>query len=141
MSSVGRRRVWSVVGALLAVSCLLPKAELVDDDSSVARATGGSSSTPANCLDANHDRCESKSCAAKCPATSTDSGYCLGACSGVFDCVKRNPGCSTAADPVCAAREAGRPKACTTAWESAGESRDSGPSAFAFELIQCLCGK
>ncbi len=141
MSSVGRRRVWSIVGALLAVSCLLPKAELVDDEGSGARSTGGSASTPANCLDANRDRCESKSCAAACPATSVDSGHCLGAYSGVFDCVKRNPGCSTAADPVCAAREAGQPKACTMAWESAGKSRDSGPSAFAFELIQCLCGK
>ena len=131
---------WSFVGGLLAASCLLPKAELVDDDGSGARSTGGSPNT-ANCLDANRDRCEAKSCASACPEASTDSGHCLGACSAVLDCVKRNPGCSTSTDPACAARNAlGNPDVCTGVWESAGADDDSGPSGLALGLIRCLCG-
>ena len=131
---------WSLVGGWLAVSCLLPRAELVEDDGGV-NGTGGRATSSDGC-DWDSELCEDKACAKACPEPAKDGSYCLGACNSVVDCVKRNPDCRTAADPVCAVRNAlGQPRVCTDPWEMAGGNEDSTPSKAARGLIECLCKK
>lgn len=140
MTSVGRRRVWSLVGGWLAVSCLLPRAELVDDDGSGGRsATGGSAGSAVNCLEANLDRCEPKSCDAVC--VEDDGDYCRKSCRAVLDCVRKNPSCMTAADPMCGLRTVGRENVCTLQWEMAAGKEGKPAQVAAREYIQCLCGQ
>jgi hypothetical protein len=140
MTSVGRRRVWSLVGGWLAVSCLLPRAELVEDDGSSVNGTGGQPTSSDGCGWNNNARCEEKACAKVCPEPSEDSSYCLGACTSVVDCVKSNPGCRTAGDPVCAGRNAlGQENVCTKTWEMVGGTLDSTPATAARAFIECLC--
>ena len=141
MTSVGRRRVWSLVGGWLAVSCLLPRAELVEDEGSGVNSTGGRATSTDGCS-WNDARCDDKACAKVCPDPSTDGSHCLGACTSVVDCVKRNPGCRTAADPLCAKRNVlGQVNVCTDPWEMAGGNEDSAPGKAAREFIECLCKK
>jgi len=156
MESAGRRIRWSLgvllgftalAGGVLPSGCVLPKAELVEDDGSGARATGGRSgsgsggrATAAGACDWNSRSCDDKSCASACPDPAKDGSYCLGTCNAVVDCVKRNSGCFTGADPVCAARNSlGQGTVCTDTWEMAGGNEPSVPAAAARALIECLC--
>lgn len=138
MTSVGRRRVWSLVGGWLAVSCLLPRAELVEEEGSGGRASGGSAGSAGNCLDVNRDLCEAKSCESVC--VDDDGDYCRKACRAVIDCVRKNPSCVTASDPVCGLRTLGRENVCTMQWEMA-TGNDGKAQVAAREYIQCLCEK
>ena len=124
---------------MLVASCLLPKAELVDDDGAGVQPTGGNAGSTASCLDANRDRCEAKSCDSVC--TEDDGDYCRKSCRAVLDCVRKNPGCMTAADPVCTQRTVGQPNVCTTLWESAAGLEGMPAQVAARDYIQCLCPK
>lgn len=158
MESVGRRIGRSLgvlvgfvalAGGVLPSGCLLPKAELVEDDGSGARATGGrggsgtgGGATVAGDCDWNSRSCDDKSCAMACPDPAKDGSYCLGTCNAIVDCVKRNPGCHSPADPVCAARNSlGQKKVCTDTWEMAGGNEPSRPASSARALIECLCAQ
>jgi hypothetical protein len=64
--------------------------------------------------------------------------YCPKACEAIITCIKANPGCGTAADPMCVKRGAssGTANVCTGQWESGSGT----PSQAATAVFTCACG-
>jgi len=76
-------------------------------------------------------------------SSNPDDTYPIEACEGLLSCVQSNPGCSTAANPVCFLDSAGQEdpsSICADEVYLASHTDPEGPYAFTLQLINCLCG-
>jgi hypothetical protein len=61
------------------------------------------------------------------------------ACRALLDCVQANPGCSTAADPLCFMDEDPNGPCLQQIYDASHTDAD-GPYAWTLDLMRCLCG-
>ena len=90
----------------------------------------------------NWAMCTQEQCSSACPTNMGD--YCATACGAIITCIRANPGCGTAADPMCVNRKAGTGAAnvCTAQWESGSGSASppGAPAQAAINYFKCACG-
>lgn len=103
---------------------------------------GGAGATGNDSCDWSKSACMSLACDRACPQGMGD--YCQTACGAIITCIKANPGCGTASDPMCVnrAQNTGSANKCTSEWEGGGGGSDplQPPAQAATDYFNCACG-